>query len=77
MWSKDGQIQGDPLAMFLYGIGIIPLIRKLKVLHPDIVQPWYADDDAALAEWLWLVQLFVDLLLIPKRVWIISKPSKM
>ena len=50
MWSKEGQIQGDPISMFLYGIGILPLIRKLKALHPDAVQPWYADDAAALAE---------------------------
>ena len=61
--AKEGQIQGDPLSMFLYGIGILPLIRKLKDLHPDVVQPWYADDAAALAEWFRLVQLFDDLLL--------------
>ena len=38
MWSKEGSIQGCPLSMFLYGIGVLPLIQKLKVLHPDIIQ---------------------------------------
>ena len=52
--------------MFLYGIGILPLIQNLKELHPEVVQPWYADDTAALAEWFWLVLFYEDLLLYGK-----------
>ena len=76
MWSKEGQIQGDPLSMFLYGIGILPLIRNLKELHPDVVQPWYADDAVALAEWYRLVQLYDDLILLGKGYGYFSNAAK-
>ena len=36
-------MQGDPLAMITYRIGIIPLIKNIKREIPDITQPWYAD----------------------------------
>jgi hypothetical protein len=36
--------QGDPLSMFGYGIGILPLIRRLKHEFPAVKQPWYTDD---------------------------------
>ena len=45
--SKEGVTQGDPLAMFAYGIGVLPLIRRLKRNYPGLFQPWYADDAGA------------------------------
>jgi hypothetical protein len=48
MFSKEGVTQGDPIAMFCYGIGILLMIRQLKVLYPALKQPWYADDAEAL-----------------------------
>ena len=41
-------MQGDPLAMFAYGIEIIPIIKHLKSMYPDVTQPWYADNYGAL-----------------------------
>jgi hypothetical protein len=45
--SKEGVTQGDPLAMVMYGVGLLPLIRILKKTVPDLHQPWYADDAGA------------------------------
>ena len=36
--------QGDPFATIAYGIGFLPLIRVLRSDHPQVYQPWYADD---------------------------------
>jgi hypothetical protein len=47
IFSKEGVTQGDPLSMFGYGIGILPLIHKLKLEFPAVKQPWYADDAGA------------------------------
>ena len=47
MHSKEGVTQGDPLAMIAYGIGVLPLIRKLRESHPCVTQPWYDDDAGA------------------------------
>jgi hypothetical protein len=44
LYSKEGVTQGYPLSMFAYGIGILPLIRLLKVEFPAVEQPWYVDD---------------------------------
>ena len=41
--SKEGVIQGDPLAMIVYDIGSLPLIREMRNDHPRVTQPWYAD----------------------------------
>ena len=40
--------QGYPLAMIAIRIGIIPLIKNLKRVIPDITQPWYAENAGAL-----------------------------
>ena len=45
--SKEGVTQGEPLAMIAYGIGVPPLIRELQGAHPQVTNPWYADDAGA------------------------------
>ena len=42
--SEEGTTQGDPLAMPMYAIAMIPLIRRL---NNDVTQVWYADDACA------------------------------
>ena len=36
--------QWDPLAMILFGIGILLKICEIYTAHPNDMQPWYADD---------------------------------
>jgi len=46
LYSKEGVTQGDPLSMFMYAIGTLPLIRSLN--NPTHwTQLWYADDASA------------------------------
>ena len=47
MHSKEGVTQGAPLAMITYGIRILPLKRVLRKYHPQVLQPWYAEDAGA------------------------------
>ena len=42
----EGVTQGDPLSMFLYAVGTLPLIQSLKG-SSSCVQVWYADDASA------------------------------
>ena len=41
--SQEGTTQGDPLAMAMYGLATIPLIRRLDGFCRQV---WYADDSA-------------------------------
>ena len=41
----EGTKQGDPLAMAMYGIGIIPLIELLQ--KPNFTQKRYSDEGSA------------------------------
>ena len=44
-----GVIQGDPLSMFMYAIGTVPLVQKLE--SPSLWrQLWYADDASVLGD---------------------------
>ena len=45
--SKEGVTQGDTLDMIAYGIGVLPVIRELRVSHPRVTKPSYADDAGA------------------------------
>ena len=44
--SKEGTTQGDPLAMPIYALATIPLIKYLSSTS-STMQVWYADDAAA------------------------------
>ena len=48
MHIREGVTQGYPLAMVPYGIGVLPLIKRLKVEYPDVTQTWYAEDAGAI-----------------------------
>ena len=41
--SREGVTQGDPLTMVAYGIGVIPLIQRLKLVYTNFTQTWYND----------------------------------
>ena len=42
--SEEGTTQGDPLAMLMYALGVLPLIGCIS---GDLMQVWYADDATA------------------------------
>jgi hypothetical protein len=45
IFSKEGLTQGDdPLAMFMYGMGLFPFIKQLKSNIKDVTQPCYGED---------------------------------
>jgi hypothetical protein len=76
IFSKEGVTQGDPIAMFCYGIGILPMIKQLKALYPDLKQPWYADDAGALGSFDDIIRMFTELVRIGPDFGYFPNPSK-
>ena len=44
--GEEGSTQGDPLAMFMCGLGTLPLICQLKEETLQVEQPWLTNDTA-------------------------------
>ena len=44
LFSEEGTTQGDPLAMLMYALGVLPLV---DCISGDLMQVWYADDATA------------------------------
>jgi len=74
--GQEGVTQGDPLSMFAYGVGVLPLIRQLKAAFPRVKQPWYADDAAAAGHWAGIRDHFHRLTEIGPRFGYFPEPSK-
>ena len=81
LYSSEGTTQGDPLAMPMYAIATIPLI---KALQRDVKQAWYADDASAAGGVTQLRQWWRSLCDIgprfgyypnPSKTWLIAKNS--
>ena len=79
--SQEETTQGDPLAMAMYGLAAIPLIRRL---NGPCKQVWYADDSAALGslEHLhsWWDRLTTEgpscgYFVNPSKTWLVTKDS--
>ena len=45
--SREGTCHGDPLAMAVYAVSTVPLIRRLSGACPEVHQAWYADGVSA------------------------------
>ena len=79
--SQEGTTQGDPLAMSMYALGVLPLINQLDHLAQQV---WFADDASAggrlrqIREW-WdrLMSLgpSYGYLANPSKTWLIVKPK--
>ena len=61
--SEEGTTRGDPIAMAMYGISIMPMVRNL---NPSIAQKWYADDGSRTGTLLYLLDSFKTLETIEK-----------
>ena len=79
LFSSEGITQGDPLAMVMYAIGVLPLIH-----HLTVSQVWYADDATALGSLHSLRCWWEELLSCgstygyfanPTKSWLIVKPE--
>ena len=57
--SQEGTTQGDPLAMAMYGIAILPLIKR--VMSNNVTHKWFADDGNAAGSISSLLKLYHDL----------------
>jgi hypothetical protein len=80
LYREDGTTQGDPLAMALYGLGQLPLIRHLRDSmgeeSDDFIQAWMADDSSAQGKLTDLVHWFTLLKEHGPKYGYYAKPAK-
>ena len=46
LYSQEGTTQGDPLAMSMYALAVLPLIKEVNP-EKSVIQSWYTDDALA------------------------------
>jgi len=77
--SQEGTTQGDPLAMPMYAVATIPLIKRLP---ESVTQVWYADDASALGSTFNLHAWWDELATVgpsysyfpnPSKTWLVTK----
>ena len=82
LFSSEGTIQGNPLAMAMYAISVIPLIDAIR--DCDVRQAWFADDATAAGSLSGLRKWWSDLVRLgpaygyhvkPSKSWLIVKPD--
>ena len=71
--SQEGTTQGDPLAMPMYAVATLPLIKRLP---ESVTQVWYADDAAALGHTADLREWWDELSRLGPGYGYYPKPSK-
>ena len=72
--SQEGTTQGDPLAVAMYGIGILPLISRLH--NDSLTQKWCADDGSVLGKLKDIRALFDKLTQLgPKYGYLVNPPK--
>ena len=72
--STEGTTQGDPIAMALYGIGILPLMSVLK--QPGVKQITFADDLNGAGKINSLHNWWNNLLIFGSKIGYFPEPSK-
>jgi len=72
--SSEGTTQGDPLAMAMYAISVIPLIDAIH--DCDIWQAWFADDATAAGSLIGLCSWWCELVKLGPAYDYHVKPSK-
>jgi len=74
--TEAGVTHGDPLAMILYGLAILDMIRDSKSQFKSLLHVWFADDDNAGRKLQELKQLFACLKK-GKNIWLLLGPPEM
>ena len=80
LYSQEGITQGDPLAMPMYALAILPLIHQV---NQEVRQVWYADDATATGRITALRDCWDKLVIGPaygyhvnaSKTWLITKES--
>ena len=72
--SQEGTTEGDPLAMVMYEIAILPLITRLH--NVSLTQKWYADDGSLVGKLKDIRALFDKLTQLgPKYGYLVNPPK--